>query len=59
MQLLPEVDYGFGQVFEFDVKLPVYAGDADSSGSGDVQISLQWQVLDEEKGAPFSMSIEP
>lgn len=54
LQLLPEIDYGFGEVFEFDVKVPVLMGDADDTNSGDVQLALQWQAVQQSEEFDFA-----
>src|SRR4051794_7860433 len=52
--LEPQVQWGFAKDWQLQLAVPILAGDADKTGSGDMQVSVLWNFLNESGPLPDS-----
>jgi hypothetical protein len=55
--LEPEVQYGFAPNWHVEASIPILAGNADRTGSGDFRVAALWNFLPEDD-APVALAVE-
>jgi hypothetical protein len=51
--LSPQLQWGFAQDWHLEVQSPYIVGDADRTGSGDIQVGLFWNFFKEPQNSPL------